>query len=132
MSRYLIVDDSPTVRLMVKSAIRKLVGEGAEIDEVEDADAALASFKQRAPSVVFLDMMLARQSTGAVALDTILREKADAKVVLVTGLPPTHPDVIEAISRGAFGFIAKPVRSDAIRDILDQIAGESGSQIRIR
>src|SRR5581483_5511789 len=117
--RFLVVDDSPTVRLSLKAAIRKSAGEHAAIDEAEDAESAISSFARDPPDVVFLDMMLAKGTTGGMALERILATAPEARVVLVTGLPEGHADVVDAISRGAAGFLRKPVRVEAVREILD-------------
>jgi SARP family transcriptional regulator, regulator of embCAB operon len=124
--RFLVVDDSPTVRLMLKAAIRKAV-DGADVDEADAPDAALARFRETNPDVVFLDMVLGNDGTGAQTLDRILGERPEARIVLVTGLPQDHPDVVAAISRGAFAFVAKPVRNEAVRAVLDQVREESGA-----
>lgn len=139
MTRYLVVDDSRTSRMMLAAAIRNACGQGAEIDEAGDLDEALKAFGEKRPEVVFLDMMLdltrtgtAGGSTGLVALDLILRERPDARVVLVTALPADHPDVVDAVSLGAFAHLEKPIRTDAVKRVLATLDAEQGRARRVK
>ncbi|HUR64463.1 MAG TPA: response regulator [Candidatus Thermoplasmatota archaeon] len=131
MSRYLLVDDSPTVRLTLAAAIRNARKGVTDVKEAGDAKAALAEFKTHRPDVVFLDMMLPGDS-GLKVLDKMLEANPAAKVVLVTGLASDHPDVVQAIANGAFGYLQKPTRTDAVRKILNDIETEAGRFSRIR
>jgi two-component system chemotaxis response regulator CheB len=126
MRRFLVVEDSATVRLVIKSAIRK-VDPSALVDEAEDAKSAMTMFRPDAHEVVFLDLVLAGGTKGLVALDAILDKKPDARVVLVTGLPMDSIQVVSAISRGAAGVIQKPVRAEAVREILSTLELETGT-----
>jgi DNA-binding NtrC family response regulator len=131
VSRYLLVDDSPTVRLTLAAAIRNARKGVTDVKEAGDAKAALAEFKTHRPDVVFLDMMLPGDS-GLKVLDKMLEANPAAKVVLVTGLASNHPDVVQAIANGAFGYLQKPTRTDAVRKILNDIETEAGRFSRIR
>jgi DNA-binding NtrC family response regulator len=139
MAQYLIVDDSRTSRLMLAQAVRTASGGPCEIAEAQDLDEALNAFETHRPEVVFLDMMLDLQtrgesggSTGLVALQAMLEEQAGARVVLVTALPQDHPDVVSAISMGAFAFLNKPVRTEEVRRVLSAVEAEAGRVGRIR
>ena len=131
MSRYLLVDDSPTVRLTLAAAIRNARKGVADIKEAGDAKAAVAEFASHRPDVVFLDMMLPGDS-GLKVLERMLQTNPAAKVVLVTGLASDHPDVVQAIANGAFGYLQKPTRTDAVRRVLNDIETEAGRFSRIR
>lgn len=131
MSRYLLVDDSPTVRLTLAAAIRNARKGVAEVFEAGDAKAALAEFTKHRPDVVFLDMMLPGES-GLKVLQRMLEANPTSKVVLVTGLASDHPDVVQAIANGAFGYLQKPTRTDAVRKVLNDVETEAGRFSRIR
>lgn len=131
MSRYLLVDDSPTVRLTLAAAIRNARKGVADIKEAGDAKAAISEFAAHRPDVVFLDMMLPGES-GLKVLERMLQTNPSAKVVLVTGLASDHPDVVQAIASGAFGYLQKPARTDAVRKVLNDIETEAGRFSRIR
>lgn len=131
MARYLLVDDSPTVRLALAAAIRNARRGVADILEAGDSKAAMAEFTKARPDAVFLDMMLPGES-GLNILQRMLDANPGAKVILVTGLASDHPNVVQAIANGAFGYLQKPARTDAVRKVLNDIETEAGRFSRIR
>ena len=131
VARFLLVDDSPTVRLTLAAAIKNAHRGATEVLEAADGEQALREFASKEPDAVFLDLMLPKMS-GLDVLRRMLEAKPNAKVVIITGLPPSDPQVVQAIAAGAFGFIAKPARTDNVRRILNDIEAESGRFGRIR
>jgi CheY-like chemotaxis protein len=137
MARYLVVDDSPTVRLRVRQGLEQVAGGAAEIREAGTAPAALEAFGQARPDVVFLDLVLAPTEPGGQAargvdvMQAILALQPDARVVLLTGLPADHPDVVEGISQGAYAHLAKPVDLAALKQVLERAEMELGRLGRI-
>jgi DNA-binding NarL/FixJ family response regulator len=131
VAKYLIVDDSPTVRLTLAASIRNARKGSVELAEASDAEGALREFRARAPDVVFLDMMLPKGS-GLEVLRTMLEESPTSRIVLVTGLPPGDPQVVQGIAAGAFALLQKPARTEAIRKVLNDIDAEAGRFGRIR
>lgn len=77
-------------------------------------------------------MMLGPDMNGGELLELMLREKPEQRVILVTGLPRDHADVVAALSLGAFAFVAKPIRKDAIQRVLAEVDTEDGRTGRIR
>lgn len=132
MARYLLVDDSPTVRLTLAASIRNARKGVVEFSEAGDVTAALKEFKDRKPDVVFLDMMLAKGDSGLKAMRAMLELNPSTKIVLITGLAHDHPDVVQAIAGGAFAYLPKPARTEAVRKILNDIETEAGRFSRIR
>lgn len=131
MPRYLVVDDSASVRRLVATALRKLEGVNAEVTEAGDFEQARSAFEQKPPDVVFLDMLLGSGPGGVVLLDHFLQKAVDLPVVIISGLPRDHPTIVEAMSKGAFGFLEKPLRRDAIRAVLEELEQERGRLGRI-
>lgn len=132
MRACLIVDDSPTVRRAVAAAVRA-TRKVEEVHEAGDPDTALISFEKNKPDVVFLDMMLAGDAArdpdgdsakGLQVLKSMLAKRPDTHVVVITGLPASQPDVVDAISLGAIAALRKPVKPDEIRYILESIQPE--------
>lgn len=131
MQRFLVVDDSPSVRHMLKTALNQ-VSPACGVVEASDAPAALAAYRESSPDVVFLDMMMGGYAQGEQILRQILELKVDQRVVMVTGLQGNDPHVINAVSDGAFAILQKPVRLEALRALLDEIRSQEGSLGRIR
>lgn len=131
MTRFLVVDDSPTIRMMLVASIRQATG-GPTPAEAADRAGAIEAFRQQQPEVVFLDLMLAQGEKGTDVLSDILQERPDCKVVVVTALPRDHPEVMAAISHGAFGYLQKPARVSDLVKVLNSIDIEAGRLSRIR
>lgn len=128
-----MVDDSATIRMAIVGALRTLQAGGrVEIVEAATEREAIDRFMGGSFDLVFLDMMLGGSKNALDVLRAILAAKPDAKVIVTTGLDREHPDVVEAISMGAFGFVRKPVRVGDLRDVLEEVAAESGHAGRIR
>lgn len=133
MTRFLIVDDSRTSRLTLAAAIRN-ASPRADIAEAQDVAAAIHAFTAGKPDVVFMDMMLddTAATSGLNAVRNMLDTDPLARIVLVTALPAEHPDVMKAVSLGAFGHLGKPIRTEAVRKILSVVEAEAGRMGRIR
>lgn len=134
MMRVLVVDDSATSRMAVAAAVRNATEGGAEVLEAADAKAAVAVFAQARPDVVFLDMVLDETEGGGglhLLLD-LLAAHPGARVILLTSLPHGHPDIVKALAQGAFAHLTKPIRTDAVVRVLQELDVESGRVKRIR
>lgn len=128
---YLVVDDSRTIRLAMLAALRQAAPH-AELVEAANDEEALRVFLERSFAVTFLDMVLRDEGTSLHLLKQMLDARPDARVVVVTGLDREHPDVVAAISHGAFAFLRKPIRVDDIRGVLATVDTEDGRNTRIR
>ena len=125
MRRILIVDNSPSVRLALRKEIAA-VEHGAEVRERDRVGPALEDDASWRPDVVFLGMILAGDERGITALHAMLRSRPERPVILCTGLPQDHPDVVEAVSLGAFASIPKPVVPAQVRHTLMQVRAYTG------
>lgn len=143
--RYLIVDDSPTVRLTIKQALGQEQVPGDNIREASSATEAVTTFDHFHPDVVFLDVSLTEgpatvpggdqylnilnrprtplQSGNEVARYMISRNP-QLTVVVCTGNPSDDPRVRELIKGGAFQLLQKPIRLAQIREVLRQVRDE--------
>jgi two-component system, chemotaxis family, chemotaxis protein CheY len=116
--KLLIVDDS----LIVRNAIARRVALG-EIDEVlraEDGQEAIEIFAAERPELVTMDLTMPRLD-GLGAILEIRRLDPRAAILVVSALN-SHKTALEAISRGACGFLTKPFTereiSEALGDLL--------------
>lgn len=141
--RYLIVDDSPTVRLTVKQGLLQEKVPADHIVEVGSAADALTAFDRVHPQVVFLDVSLGEAARPGAEFDILSRPRAGPKsgnevarhfrtrdpsvtIVVCTGNSTDDPRVRELIQGGAFQVLQKPVRLPQIREVLHQIREERG------
>lgn len=127
MVRFLIVDDSATVRLQLKEILIKLGVPGQEIDVAVDGAEAVQKFHQLQPEVVFMDITMPNQD-GVMTTHVLLQLKPELKVVVVTGQRRDAPDSIKLVSGGAYAFIEKPIEMEDVRRVLKKLEmGEGGS-----
>lgn len=127
----LVVDDSPTVRLMISTNVRR-IKEAHEVLEAADPEKAMEIFTRDRPDVVFLDMKLGPHMAGLELLRKMLALKPMTHIVIISGMSAEHPDIVDALSEGAFAFLRKPVRSDTLESLLRDIEKEGGHLRRVR
>ncbi|HET7042318.1 MAG TPA: response regulator, partial [Gemmatimonadales bacterium] len=107
--RVLVVDDEAGVR----EAIRQILEyEGLTVKTAGSGGEAITLHPEFKPQVIFLDVKMA----GLDGLDTLTRLKAlapPAQVVMISG-HGTIQTALEAVRRGAFDFLEKPLDSDRL------------------
>jgi two-component system, NtrC family, nitrogen regulation response regulator NtrX len=118
MSKVLVVDDEKSIRNTLRDIL------GYEKYEVSDADSgitALEMLKQAEFDVILLDIKMP-QMDGMEVLDNILSEY-ETPVIMISG-HGTIETAVEAIKKGAFDYIAKPLDLNrllvTIRNALDK------------
>lgn len=111
---YLIVDDVSSVREFLRQTLVHLGV--SDIYEASNGEAAVQSFKQNRPDVVFLDIELPDMD-GQSILKQIKVAKENAFVVMVSAHSSVD-NVKTAISNGASGFIVKPFSPKKITSVL--------------
>ena len=102
MARLLVIDDEANLRHTVSYALRQ---EGYEVLTAADGDEGLAVFRQAAPDLVILDVMLPGQDGFEVCRR--LRRESDVPVVMLTARD-TELDKIVGLEIGADDYLAKP------------------------
>jgi len=106
MPRVLVVDDDPTMRLLVGEALEP---GGLEVDEASDGAEAIRVFRRHPHDLVLLDVRMPG-SDGFAVCEEIRKAPGgeDVPVVIMTGL-----DDLDSIRRayevGATDFITKPI-----------------------
>jgi len=108
--RFLVVDDEPLVREMLKDI---LVDLGFEvIGQANDGASAIEKAAQLKPDVICLDINMPEVS-GLDALASIKTSNKDIIVIMVTANSDTST-VQQAIRTGADGYILKPFNGQQI------------------
>jgi diguanylate cyclase (GGDEF)-like protein len=102
----LVVDDDPTLRMLVRATLEKA---GFQVEEAEDGEAALKSFIKYHPAVIMMDVEMPKLD----GYETCRRIRADAvgahvPILMVTGLEDID-SINRAYSAGATDFIPKPI-----------------------
>jgi two-component system nitrogen regulation response regulator NtrX len=130
----LIIDDEPDIRLLIEGILRD---EGYETRGAGDAEAAIAAFRNRRPSLVVLDVWLqGSRMDGLGILEAFQSEEPAVPVVMISG-HGTIEMAVGAIQQGAYDFIEKPFQSDrlllVVRRALEAAALErENAELRLR
>ncbi len=115
--KLLIVDDS----LIVRNAIARCA-EASHLDEVlraEDGEEAVALFSEHRPRLVTMDLTMPRlDGLGAIQAIRVLEPKTS---ILVISALNSHKTALEAIRRGACGFLTKPFTEKEVIEALDDL-----------
>ena len=120
-ARVLLVDDHPLVRAAVREAIS-----GEDIEVVGEAgtyDVALRVTEAVNPDLVLLDLDLPGRS-GLELIDAFAQRPDPPRVVVLTVSSADH-DLVEAVRRGAAGYLTKDVDAEALlRSVRAALRGE--------
>lgn len=108
-SKILVIDDEEIVRL---SYARALAGEHCNVDMAAGGQDALRMMGQRPFDVVLLDLLIPGMD-GMTVLRTIKQNWPESEVIIITGCPAVE-SAKEAVSLGAYDYLAKPVGPDAV------------------
>ena len=104
MGKILIIDDERAIR----RALREIVEyEGYIVDEAEDGKQGLELAKQSFYDVIFCDIKMPAMD-GLDVLDHLQQAQHDSPVIMISG----HGNIdtaVQAIKKGAFDFIEKPL-----------------------
>ncbi|HKJ04071.1 MAG TPA: sigma-54 dependent transcriptional regulator [Geopsychrobacteraceae bacterium] len=114
-SRILLVDDDKAHRSMLKA---HLGGEGYGLVEAEDGDVAVHLVKENQFDLILLDLKMKRMG-GMEALAKIHQLKPKLPVVIITAFSSIET-AVEAMKKGAFDYITKPVDADALLQTVER------------
>jgi two-component system nitrogen regulation response regulator GlnG len=115
MSTLLIVDDEPNV---LYSLEKRLKSESLDIVTASTAKQGIELAKDSNPDAVLLDVRLPDMS-GLDAFDEIREHDPRMPVVIITAHATTET-AIEAMKRGAFEYLLKPLDLADLRDVVSR------------
>lgn len=104
MGKILVIDDEKSIR---RALTEILEFEDFEVDEAEDGKEGLAKAKASFYDIIFCDIKMPKMD-GMEVLEEIQKEKLESPVIMISG----HGNIetaVEAIKKGAFDFIEKPL-----------------------
>ena len=115
MPRLLLIDDEPSVRYSFRSVLE---ADGLEVVTAATGAEGVAAARRDAPDVIVLDLQLPDGS----GLDVFRRLKEiDARrpVIFITAHGTTET-AIEAMKRGAFDYLLKPLDFPKVRELVEK------------
>ncbi|MDR3426672.1 response regulator transcription factor [Silvimonas sp.] len=121
--RLAIIDDHPFVRLGMKAMLEPEPDLDVVVD-TDDAHVVLRAVIEGKVDLVIADINMPGMD-GFTLLKRINKEKAGARVVLITG-EETSAHLSHAIEEGAYGYIAKTMPRRELVDIIRHALTSSG------
>jgi two-component system NtrC family response regulator len=116
MAKLIIVEDDRGLREQMKWAL----ADDFQILEADTLEGAMASLQAENPPLICLDLGLeGREDRGLEVIDAVLGAERGCKIVAVTG-SADGALAKEAIRRGAFDFLAKPVDVAGLKGVLER------------
>jgi len=115
MSTLLVIDDESNIRFSIEQV---LAGQGLEVLGAESAEEGLALCAEHNPDVILLDIKLGQRS-GLELFDELRRQSPKSLVVFITGHGTTET-AIEAMKRGAYEYLVKPLDAIQLQQVVAQ------------
>jgi DNA-binding NtrC family response regulator len=104
MAKILIIDDEKSIRRALREILEL---ENFEVDEAEDGLDGLQKAKAQAYDIIFCDIKMPKMD-GMEVLTELQKDKVESPIIMISG----HGNIetaVEAIKKGAFDFIEKPL-----------------------
>jgi len=121
--QLMILDDEPIVGKRLKPALTKY---GFEVEVFEDPTKALARLQEKEFDIVVTDLRM-EDIDGIQILEHIMSNCKNTRVILITGYA-TVEVAREALVKGAFDFVAKPVKPKDLRAVINKAALSLGHE----
>ena len=130
MPRLLLIDDEPVIQHAFRKAFHL---PEYETTTVRTASEGLLALRDQKPDAIVLDIHLP-DADGLVAFDKIKVIDARVPIILITGHGTTEL-AIEAMRRGAFDYLLKPLQYEELRSLVGRacaVRDQAGSPRRLR
>lgn len=111
----LLVDDDSAHRTMLKVNLSSF---GFNVIEVTDGDEVLPAVKERKFDLILLDLKMNRMD-GLTTLAALLKANVTIPVIVITAFSSVE-SAVEAMKKGAFDYVTKPIDMDELRLIISR------------
>jgi two-component system response regulator AtoC len=107
MRRVLVVDDEESLRLVLRTSLRR---NGYEVEVASNGEEALALVDSFGPDFIVTDVRMPK--LGGLDLLSTLRAKGQAATVIVMSAFGNIEQTLEAIKAGAYDYVQKPFKPE--------------------
>lgn len=114
MPTLLVIDDEASIRFSIEQVFER---PGTRVLSAESADEGLRLAAEESPDVVLLDIRLGDRS-GLDVFDELRQIDPRILVIFITGFGTTET-VIEAMKRGAYDYLVKPLDAGQLEQIVN-------------
>ena len=120
--RYLIVDDSVFARKNLSKMVESFGGQ--VVGEAGDGVTAITEYDRLTPDIVLMDITMP-QMEGIEAAEKIVQQHPAARIVMVSSVG-YQDNILAALQKGARHFVQKPVKPDALYEIIRYVLNDDG------
>ncbi len=117
MLKLMIVDDSTIIRSRIQRAYDS--DKFSVVAVASNGVDAIAQFKQFQPQVVTMDLTMPEMD-GINCIEKLIELNPELLILVVSALSDQATG-IEALQKGANGFLLKPFSDEDLRDALDEL-----------
>jgi two-component system chemotaxis response regulator CheY len=118
--KLLIVDDSNIMRRAIEKYLE--AKRFTLVETAADGEAAMRIFSQSLPDLVTLDITMPKMD-GLTCLEKMLAIKPEAKILVVSALKDSVTG-LQALKKGAKGFLPKPFTAEELQREINDILGD--------
>ena len=115
--RMIIVDDSNIIRRRIERS--QQVGNLEVVGSASNGEEAIELFRRTDPDVVTMDITMPHMD-GIECVERLVALKPDVLILVVSALADKST-AVEAIKRGAQGFLLKPITPESLREAVADI-----------
>jgi len=113
-ARILMIDDDETIRKAIATVLKE---KGYIVDTAESGQVAVRKSETEIYDLALIDIRL--PDMDGVQLLTAMKETAPKMVkIIITGYPSLQ-NAVEAVNKGADGYIVKPVKMDELLTMIE-------------
>ncbi len=123
--RMLVVDDEKVTRRNLEHVLGK---EGYEVLTAQNGAEALDLISQHRFDVILTDLKMDKVD-GMTVLSHAKQDHPDTEVILITGYA-TVPTAVEAMKKGSYQFLAKPLELNDIRSTVKKALARSQDKLK--
>jgi two-component system, chemotaxis family, chemotaxis protein CheY len=95
--------------------------------EAGDGLTAISEFDRTNPDIVLMDITMP-QMEGIEAVERIVRQHADARIVMVSSVG-YQENILAALQKGAKHFVQKPVKAEVLYEILRYVLADDPNAV---
>jgi len=121
----LIIEDSPAVGILLKDFLNRLGFK--KIHSCQNGKTGIEAFKEIIAAgtvpLVFLDYNLPDMNAFSI-MTQLLSMRPDVKVIIETAREKTEDSIKDVIAQGAYQYLAKPIRLEKIKEIVETLKTE--------
>ncbi len=124
MARILIVDDEPTILMLIGMMLKR---EGYEVVEAKDGEECFSKLKEKKPDLILLDVMMPGQDGWEICRKIKgARETRGIPVAMFT-VRTSEDSMEKSMEYGADAHINKPIDKKELFDTIKRLLGKASS-----